>query len=92
VKNFIEAKILSAVNYKEYKAIEDRLAQRDIDETVIKAQDWFDAQEALVIMMEQLYKDYERSYALTSREISRRSYFNDMEGWHDNADNRRQSR
>lgn len=92
VKSYIEARTLASVDYKQYKAIEDRLAQRDIEETVIQAQDWFDAQDALVIMMEQLYKDYERSYALASREISRRGHFNNLEGWHDNADSRGKAR
>lgn len=88
VKNYVEAKVLASVDYKQYKAIEDRLAQRDIDEMVIYAQDWFDAQESLVLLMEQLYKDYERSYALTSREVSRRAAFHDIEGWTENADRR----
>lgn len=86
VKNFIEAKTLSGFSHKEFKAIEDRLAQRDINEMVIKAQDWFDAQESLVIMMEQLYKDYERSFQLVSREITRRSNFQQFESREDNID------
>jgi hypothetical protein len=89
VKNFLEAKTLSGLSHKEFKAIEDRLAQRDINEMVIKAQDWFDGQDSLVIMMEQLYKDYERSFQLVSREITRRSNFQQFESREDNIDNAR---
>jgi ElaB/YqjD/DUF883 family membrane-anchored ribosome-binding protein len=77
VKNFTEAKIRMEIlsdkeMAKEYKAREDKEAYVNINEMVTEAQDWFDAQESLVTMTEQLYKDYERSYSLVSREISRR--------------------
>lgn len=77
VKNFIEAKVRMEIfedkeMEKRFKAREDKEAYVNINELVEQAQDWFDAQDSLVTMTEQLYKDYERSYALVSREISRR--------------------
>lgn len=77
VKNFTEAKVRMEIMQdkqmmKDYKAREDKDAYVNINELVQQAQDWFDAQESLVFMTEQLYKDYERSFALVSREISRR--------------------
>ena len=77
VKNFAESKarmeILSDEQMKkDYKAREDKDAYVNISETVQQAQDWYDSQESLVIMAEQLYKDYERAFQLVSREITRR--------------------
>lgn len=77
VKNFTEAKVRMEIfedkeMEKRFKAREDKEAYVNINELVEQAQDWFDAQESLVTMTEQLYKDYERSYSLVSREISRR--------------------
>lgn len=78
VKNFTESKVrMEIMNdkqmIKEYKAREDKDAYVNMDELVQQAQDWFDSQEALVLMTEQLYKDYERSFSFVSREITRRS-------------------
>jgi hypothetical protein len=77
VKNFTEAKVRMEIfedkeMEKRFKAREDKEAYVNINELVEQAQDWFDAQEAVVTMTEQLYKDYDRSYSLVSREISRR--------------------
>jgi ElaB/YqjD/DUF883 family membrane-anchored ribosome-binding protein len=77
VKNFTEAKVRMEIlsdeqMKKDYKAREDKDAYVNINELVIQVQDWFDTQESTVTMAEQLYKDYERSYSLVSREISRR--------------------
>jgi hypothetical protein len=77
VKNFTEAKVRMEIMsdkqmMKDYKAREDKDAYVNINELVQEAQDWFDSQEALVIMTEQIYKDLERSYSLVSREITRR--------------------
>lgn len=77
VKNFTEAKVRMEIMQdkqmmKDYKAREDKDAYVNINELVQQAQDWYDAQESLVFMTEQLYKDYERSFTLVSREITRR--------------------
>lgn len=77
VKNFIESKKRMEIFdegdlEKRYKAREDKEAYVNVDSQVIQAQDWFDKQQALVIMAEQLYFDYDRSFKLVSREISRR--------------------
>ena len=77
VMTFTEAKvrmeILSSPEMtKAYKAREDKDAYVSIDEQVQEAQDWFDTQSAMVTMTEQVYKDFERSFNLVSREITRR--------------------
>jgi hypothetical protein len=77
VKNFTEAKVRMEIfadkdMEKRFKAREDKEAYININELVQEAQDWFDSQDAMVIMLEQLYKDYERSYNFVSREITRR--------------------
>lgn len=77
VKNFAEAKVRMEIlsddqMKKDYKAREDKDAYVNINDVVQQAQDWFDSQESLVIMAEQLYKDYERAFQLVSREITRR--------------------
>ena len=77
VKNFAESKVRMEIladeqMKKDYKAREDKDAYVNVNEMVQQAQDWFDSQESLVIMSEQLYKDYERAFQLVSREITRR--------------------
>lgn len=77
VKNFTEAKVRMEIlcdeqMKKDFKAREDKEAYVNLHELVQQAQDWYDAQDSLVIMSEQLYKDYERSFQLVSREITRR--------------------
>ena len=77
VKNFTEAKVrMEIMNdkqmMKDFKAREDKDAYVNINELVQQAQDWYDAQESLVFMAEQIYKDLERSFTLVSREITRR--------------------
>lgn len=78
VKNFTESRVRMEIlsdeqMKKDYKAREDKDAYVNINELVQQAQDWYDSQESLVIMSEQLYKDYERSFQLVSREITRRN-------------------
>jgi hypothetical protein len=77
VKNFTEAKVRMEIMsdkqmIKDYKAREDKDAYVNINELVQQTQDWFDSQEATAFMAEQIYKDYDRSYQLVSREITRR--------------------
>lgn len=77
VKNFTESKVRMEIlsdeqMKKDYKAREDKDAYVNINDLVQQAQDWYDAQESLVIMSEQLYKDYDRAFQLVSREITRR--------------------
>ena len=77
VKNFTESKVRMEIlsddqMKKDYKAREDKDAYVNSNELVQQAQDWYDAQESLVIMADQIYHDYQRSFQLVSREISRR--------------------
>lgn len=76
-KTFLEAKARMEIMsdsklLKDYKAREDKDAFVNIRAEVIEAQEWFDKQEALEIMADQLYKDLDRSQKTVSREISRR--------------------
>lgn len=82
VKNFKEASVRMEIlndeqKKKDFKAREDKDAYINANPDVQQAQDWYDAQESLVLMSEQIYRDYERAFNLISREISRRgSNFN----------------
>lgn len=78
IKNFVESKVrMRILSNKEmektYKAREDKDAYVNLDSNVRKAQEWFDRAKSIEIMAEQLYLDYDRSFRLVSREISRRS-------------------
>ena len=77
VMTFTESKIRMEIlsdsdMAKLYKAREDKDAYVHSHELVLEAQDWFDTQNSAVIMAEQIYNDYQRSFNLVSREITRR--------------------
>lgn len=77
IKTFTEARVrMSIFNdpemLKEFKAREDKEAFVNTHPDVVKAQEWYAKQQAVVMMTEQLYHDYDRSFRTVSREISRR--------------------
>lgn len=77
VKNYVESQVRMEIfadreTEKRFKAREDKEAFINSQELVVNYQLEFDKQEAMVIFLEQLYKDMERSFMLVSREITRR--------------------
>lgn len=73
VKDYIEAKKLVELREsKKYSSVTEMKAARDLDETVIKAQDWSDSENAMYTFAAALLRGCERILFLLSREITRR--------------------
>jgi hypothetical protein len=84
VKDFIEAESLLRYSEKkkskEYSSVTELKAARQLDEQVIKAQDWYDAQDAMFKLSKALLSGIERILFLLSREITRRGNQGSYEG------------
>lgn len=71
VVDYVEAKTLLEIPGS---TVTEKKARRDLDETVVRAQDWKDSQEALFKLAAALLKGCDRILFLLSREITRRGY------------------
>lgn len=73
VKDYIEAKKLVELREsKKYGSVTEMKAARNLDETVIKAQDWADGENAMYTFASAILRGCERILFLLSREITRR--------------------
>lgn len=77
VKEYIEAKTLLEMRGD---SVTEKKAARDLDEVVIRAQDWHDSQDAMFKLSKALLSGVERIIFLLSREITRRGNGYDRDG------------
>lgn len=81
VKDFVEAKTLIELkDNKAYSSVTLQKAARDVDEMVVKAQDWADAEDAMFKLSSALLKGCDRIIFLLSREITRRGFKTGYDG------------
>lgn len=85
VKDYLEAQVMLELDFrdpdikKQYPNREMQDAYVNCDPRVVEVQDWYDKLHSDYTLAEMLYHGYERYLNLVSREITRRSNFQDFE-------------
>lgn len=90
IKIYIEAQVFLEIDISDPE-VKKKFPNRELqeafvfcDDRVVEVQDWFDRLNADYILAEAIYKGYEKNINLVSREITRRSNFQD---WNNRENN-----